>query len=93
MLGPFHFTFHVSMHFLFEFKEWKCIDQPEGLGELSAHVQLWGGGGAGRVVVSQRRALFEMSRKSPAAVKGHLGRCWTTAHNNNNNRKISFTLL
>lgn len=44
-------------------------------------MQLWGGGGAGGVVVTQGRVLDKLRERNPAALCGHLGPCWTTAHN------------
>lgn len=56
---------------------------PEGLGVLSAYMQLWGGGGAGGVVVTQGRVLEKLRERNPAAICRRLSSCWTTTHNKN----------
>lgn len=64
---------------LLPFQTW-LFCKPERLGVLSANEQLWGGGSAGGVSVTQRRVPDKLSERNPAAFCRHLRSCWTTAH-------------
>lgn len=52
---------------------------PEGLGVLSADMQLWGGGRAVGVGMSQGEVLDELGGEDPG-LRTHWSSHWTTAH-------------
>lgn len=62
----------------------KCANEselsvPEGLGVLSAYVQLGGGGGAAGVVLTHGRVPYELRQRNYALCR-YLGSCWTTVN-------------